>query len=184
VLCTWTASPDEVKHWTAPADRRWVASAGQARTVTLWNPLTGATLATFTSSTAGVTALATPPDGSWLAVAGRNRVIEIVDSVSRNAVRSLELRTGYATKLAASPDGRLLAVAGRRKSVEVWNVHSGQLQSVLTADSGGWAAVLADGSYRMEGTPSDIWWTAGLCRFEADEIDEIAAYVPELRRLP
>ncbi|WP_372664089.1 NACHT and WD40 repeat domain-containing protein [Amycolatopsis kentuckyensis] len=183
VLCTWSVSPDRVLHWAAPADRRWAASAGQTQTVTLWDPLTGADLITFASNTGWATALATPPDGSWLAVAGRNRVIEVFDPLSGQVLRSLELRTGYATKLAASPDGRLLAAAGRRRAIEVWNIPTGQLQSVLTADSGGWAATMADGSFRLEGTPSDIWWTAGLCRFEADEIDEIAAYVPQLRRL-
>jgi hypothetical protein len=28
-----------------------------------------------------------------------------------------------------------------------------------------------------------VWWAAGLCRFEPDEIDDIAQYVPGLVRV-
>jgi WD40 repeat protein len=37
---------------------------------------------------------------------------------------------------------------------------------------GGWAAFESDGTYRVSGDPGGLfWWTAGLCRFEAGEID-------------
>ncbi|MEV4145114.1 pentapeptide repeat-containing protein [Amycolatopsis sp. NPDC049691] len=182
VLNKWKNESIQAQWSAAPDDLRWIASVGRESTAVLWDPLSGEVIHTIESTMPLATTLATPPNGSWLAM-GANRSIEVIDLDSGQVLMSLEHRAGYMSKLTASADGELLMVTGIKRSIEVWDIQTGRLQSVLTADSGGWAATMADGSFRMEGTPSDIWWTAGLCRFEADEIDEIAAYVPELRRL-
>jgi hypothetical protein len=68
-------------------------------------------------------------------------------------------------------------------TTRVWNSTTGALLAELLAFSdGGYAVLLPDGSYKLEGHPgaSSPWWIIGLRRFALGELDP---YLPEIRRL-
>jgi hypothetical protein len=53
--------------------------------------------------------------------------------------------------------------------------------ALLALTDGGWAALLPDLRYKLNGTPAgEFWYAAGRCRFEPGELDR---YVPALCRL-
>ena len=76
--------------------------------------------------------------------------------------------------------GRWLVSAGRDSSVRVWSLTTGN-NHVIVPMADGSAYLLPDGSYRVDGVPAgELWYAAGLCRFEPGELDD---HVPALRRL-
>jgi hypothetical protein len=53
---------------------------------------------------------------------------------------------------------------------------------VLDLDAGGYAVLMPDGSYKLDGDPGrSLWWAIKLCRFAPGELDP---YDPTIRRLP
>ncbi|HEX4829770.1 MAG TPA: hypothetical protein VH478_01580 [Trebonia sp.] len=55
------------------------------------------------------------------------------------------------------------------------------IATFLPLPAGGYATLLPDGSYKLDGDPAGhLWWAIKLCRFEAGELDP---YVPGIRRL-
>jgi WD40 repeat protein len=84
---------------------------------------------------------------------------------------------------AFSSDGAFLATASGDGTVRIWDVIPGALLATLVPlPDGGYFTQLPDGSYKLDGDPTDrVWWAIKLCRFEAGELDP---YVPNIKRLP
>jgi hypothetical protein len=56
------------------------------------------------------------------------------------------------------------------------------LATLIALEDGGYAILLPDGSYKLQGDPGDrLWWAIKLCRFAPGELDP---YVPAITRLP
>jgi hypothetical protein len=54
--------------------------------------------------------------------------------------------------------------------------------TLLALNNGGYAVLLPDGSYKLDGNPGRVlWWAIKLCRFAPGELDP---YDPTIRRLP
>jgi len=67
---------------------------------------------------------------------------------------------------------------GRRSAP--WDTATGTLRTTLTGH-GGYATLLPDGRYQVDGDPGDdVWWAIKLCRLGLGELDP---YVPGMRRL-
>ena len=80
-----------------------------------------------------------------------------------------------------SPDGALLASASSDGTARIWNTASGAIFVTLVPLRSGYAAVLPDGGYKLNGDPGDrLWWAMKLCRFAPGDLDP---YVAGLRRL-
>jgi WD40 repeat protein len=84
--------------------------------------------------------------------------------------------------VAFSPDGTLLATASDDRTARLWDPTTGHHRTTLLAlEAGGYAVLLPDGSYKLDGDPGrSLWWAIKLCRFAPGELDR---YDPTIRRL-
>ncbi|MGH8887418.1 MAG: WD40 repeat domain-containing protein, partial [Egibacteraceae bacterium] len=124
-------------------------------------------------------AVAAAPDGQVLS-GGADGSVRVWDLATGKLIRALEGHSGPVWAVAAAPDGQVLS-GGDDGSVRVWDLATGALRARLVGLPGGWAVLLPDGAYKLEGKPAGLWWAVGLCRFEPGELDP---YVDHIRRLP
>ena len=115
--------------------RAALASAGDDRTVRLWDPATGAEQATLTGHTGRVTAVAFSPDGRRLASAGEDGTVRLWDPATGAELATLTGHTGPVTAVAFSPDGRRLASAGEDRTVRLWDSKATGALSLLRLDA-------------------------------------------------
>jgi WD40 repeat protein len=130
------------------SDGTWLATAGGAGTVRIWDTTTWQSRTVLAPRKRGVSALAVAPDGSWLA-AGGNGEIRIWETATWKTPRVLASRQGWVSALAASPDGTWLA-AGGRGVIEIWDVEAARPTAGLPGIVGRWVraiAVAPDGSF-------------------------------------
>ncbi|WP_027346984.1 nSTAND1 domain-containing NTPase [Hamadaea tsunoensis] len=90
-------------------DATLLATAGDGRTVKLWDARTLEPLAVLSGHSAPVQVLAFSPDGRFLASAGDDRTVAIWDVGSRRLVATLAGHTGRIRGLAFLPGGDLLS---------------------------------------------------------------------------
>jgi WD40 repeat protein len=107
-------------------DGRWLASAGQDRTVRLWDVATSQEIRTLKEHADMVTSVAFSPDGKQLASASDDRTVRLWDAVSGQPLHTLEGYTGAVKSVAFSPDGKHLASADSDGTVRVWQPATGQ----------------------------------------------------------
>ena len=162
-------------------DGAWVVSGGDDGTVRLWDAATGALVRTLEGHTGGVLAVAVAPDGAWVVSGGADGTVRLWDAATGALVRRLEGHTGGVLAVAVAPDGAWVVSGGADGTVRLWDLRDFTRAATLVALLGGWAVLLPDGSYKVGGETTGLWWASGLCRFEPGELDE---YVPAIRRLP
>lgn len=173
-------------HTAAVSTVRWnprtevLATAALDRSVRLWAPRTGESTVVFKDAWAR--AVAWDPTGTRLAVAVEKGPVRVVDPAGRRPPVTLAGHFDFVESLAWSPGGEHLATASRDGTVRLWDAGTGAEQAVLLGlDDGGWAVLLPDGSYKVEGDVAGrFWWAVKLVRFEVGELDE---FVPGIRRL-
>ncbi|MGH3933725.1 MAG: hypothetical protein ACRDS1_01865, partial [Pseudonocardiaceae bacterium] len=90
--------------------------------------------------------------------------------------------TSAVTAVAFSPDGTQLATTSLEGTARLWDPTSGTWHAtLLMVKEGGWAVLLPDGSYKLDGDAGrSLWWAIKLCRFGPGELDP---YDPTIRRL-
>ena len=110
------------------ADSKWLASAGQAGQVKLWqleaNSQTFKLITTLDNNKAWLDTLAWHPQQNWLAFAV-NREIQIWDGETQKIVTTLNFADSSVFSLAWHPQGNLLAASGHG-GVKVWRNNNWQ----------------------------------------------------------
>jgi eukaryotic-like serine/threonine-protein kinase len=109
-------------------DGRRLASAGEDRTLRVWDAASGENVFTLEQDPSAVSCVAFSPDGRQLACAGGEggpNLVWIRDAATGRPVRCLRGHTEAVDRIDFSPDGSRLASAGEDGRVKVWDVAGG-----------------------------------------------------------
>ncbi|HET8662591.1 MAG TPA: TIR domain-containing protein [Micromonosporaceae bacterium] len=162
-----------------------LASAGWDGTVRIWDPAQGRCLRVLAGHGGRLWTAAWHPGGGLVTTAGDDSVIHLWDPRSGERLRRLEGHLGRVFAATFSPDGTLLATGGDNGTVRLWDVRdpgAAALRLTLLGQAEGWAALAADGRYKVRGAlTGDFWHVVGLSRFEPGELE---AHLNEVRRIP
>jgi WD40 repeat protein len=162
-----------------------LASASWDGDVRIWDPVGGSCRRVLSGHGGRLRAAAWHPAGDLLASAGDDTVIDLWNPHSGERLAQLEGHTGRVFAAAFNPDGTLLASGGDDGTVRLWDVRepgAPALRVTLVAQPDGWAALGADGRYKVKGSlTGDFWHVVGASRFEPGELEP---HLSEVRRIP
>ena len=145
-----------------------LASGGEARTITVWDPASRRKLRSLNGHTDAVFALAFSPDGRLLASGSADDTVRLWHLASRKPPgQPLTGHSDYVRSLAFSRDGRILISGSADDTVRLWDVASGtQLGQPLSSDAFvNSVAVSRDGSTLAAGSRDGVlrlWSPIGL----------------------
>jgi WD40 repeat protein/serine/threonine protein kinase len=105
-------------------DSRYLASAGNDKTVKVWDTETWKEEATLRGHTQPVVKVAYSPDGKQLASASLDGTVKIWDPAN-GEVRTLTGHEHWVNRVAFSPDGNSLASVSEDKTIRIWNAATG-----------------------------------------------------------
>jgi hypothetical protein len=112
-----------------------LASAGQDKTVRLWDPERGELIRTFQGHTDEVNWVTFSPDGKTLASASDDRTIRLWDVASGVERCRLTGHTDHVVAVEFTPDGRRLA-SGGAEVIKIWDVATARELRTLGGYSG------------------------------------------------
>jgi WD40 repeat protein len=184
-----TYSPDGTRIATASDDntaRTWDLASlpGVRTTLVAWlrrRPVVSSSA--LHGHQAGINDVAFTADGEGVVTASDDGTIRIWRLPGQAAEHVLTGHAAPVTGIALRPDGRFLASASGDGTVRIWSLETAAaIATLIPLPEGGYAALLPDGSYKLDGNPGDhLWWAMKLVRFAPGELDP---YVPRIRRLP
>ncbi|MFF3456872.1 WD40 repeat domain-containing protein [Streptomyces sp. NPDC002730] len=116
-------------------DGTLLATAGNDRTVRLWQIAGGTAQAVLIGHTDGLTGCAFSPDGTLVATTSDDRTVRLwrVSDGTEQAV--MTGHSSWVENCAFSPDGTLLATIGRDQTVRLWQVPTGRRHCALRVAS-------------------------------------------------
>lgn len=122
----------EVQAAVYSPDGRIVASAGESRTIRLWDRESGEVVRMLPGHAERVAGLAFSPDGKWLASSSTDGSVKVWDVREGKLAHHFTKHVGnWARRVAFSPDSRKLTAATYKDGVSVWDVTSGTVLLTL-----------------------------------------------------
>jgi WD40 repeat protein len=182
-VCTWDTATGTARttftghsnRLTAAAfspDAALLATAYGDGTVCTWDTATGTARTTFTGHSNRVTAAVFSPDGTLIATASSDGTARTWEAATGTPRTTLTGHHGPIGAVAFSRDGAFLATASSDGTARTWNTATGAVVVTLIPLRSGYAAVLPDGGYKLDGNPGDrLWWAMKLCRFAPGDLD-------------
>jgi len=113
-----------------------IASAYNDGTASVWEALTGKTIATFRGHMARVSELSWSPDGLRVVSASDDGTVHIWDATDGTNLLTYTQHTDKVWTVAWSPDGKWIASAGADKIARVWDPTTGKTRLVYPGHSG------------------------------------------------
>jgi WD40 repeat protein len=107
-------------------DGKYVATAGQDKSVRLFNPDTGDEVRRFAGHTDVVNTVAFAPDGRSLISAGNDKVLRMWEISTGKERMKLEGHTNYVRSVVYSRDGRTIASGGYDNVIRLWDAYTGK----------------------------------------------------------
>jgi WD40 repeat protein len=114
---------DDAQEWS---DNMWIASAGNDKTVHIWNALTGQQCVIYRGHRDWVNAIAWSPDRSRVASASNDRTVQIWDAATGTPLITYRNHERWVNAVAWSPDGQRIASASSDNTVQVWDAKTGR----------------------------------------------------------
>ncbi|WP_238011750.1 pentapeptide repeat-containing protein [Dactylosporangium sp. AC04546] len=160
-----------------------LASGGSDGTVQLWRYADRAHVATLAAHRGWVHSVAFSPDGTTFATAGQDETVRVWRTADGAPLATLTGHLGAVYDVTYCAGG-LLASSGADGVVLLWRPPSPVPAATLVPfDQDGWATILPDGRYKLDGEPGEaLWWAIKLCRYSPGQLD--APVDTSIRRLP
>ncbi len=119
----WVVRLNRVRAVAFSPDGETLISAGNDKTIRLWNFKTGKIKQILSGHTDNVTSLAVSNDGKLIASGSDDKTVKIWDLSTGKELQTLTRNTSYVQSVAFSPDGKTLVSGGYAGNVLVWRSH-------------------------------------------------------------
>ena len=131
------------------ADGKFLVTAGDDKTVRVWEVSTGKSLRSFQGHMTKTTAVAVRGDGRQVASASDDGAVRVWDLNTTDDHKAMTDAKESLWAVAISPDGKRLAAAGADKKIRIYHPETGKLETTLDAGAAMTALAFLPDSNRL-----------------------------------